>query len=226
MDYKQASTPDFKYHNKINAKYAGIVSRPLSRLNFPEADFFEILYFDDDDKKWHRGFGSYTFSFVADWLKSEFEPTYNRLETAITDLLARAEAAEAELDQKEKYYFQMFDALAAIDSMELTETKKKLEAEEERAEKAERERGTAVKLCGKLMALCSPPKEWKPKLFRPCIKRPGDYMGSGYAFLDSFNCIFDEFTETADEETYRAIREASEQEILERTQYIIRQKEE
>lgn len=108
----------------------------------------------------------------------------------------------------------------------ITDLLARAEAAEARAEKAERERDAAVKLCGKLMALCCPPKEWEPKLFRPCIKRPGDYMGSGYAFLDSFNRIFDEFTETADEETYRAIREAAEQEILDRTRRMIGQKEE
>lgn len=108
----------------------------------------------------------------------------------------------------------------------ITDLLSRAEAAEAWAEKAERERDAAVKLCGKLMALCSPPKEWEAKLFRPCIKRPGDYMGSGYAFLDSFNRIFDEFTETADEETYRAIREAAEKEILDRTRRMIGQKEE
>ena len=42
------------------------------------------------------------------------------------DMENRAEAAEAELEQKEKYYSQMADALAATDSMELTEAKRKL----------------------------------------------------------------------------------------------------
>lgn len=45
------------------------------------------------------------------------------------------------------------------------------------------ERDAAVKLCGKLIALCSPPKEWESKLFRRKINRPGDYMGCGYAFF-------------------------------------------
>lgn len=66
---------------------------------------------------------------------------------------------------------------------------KKLAEAEALAEKAERERDIAVDLCGKLIALCSPPKEWKPKLFRRHINRPGDYMGCGYDFLDSFNRI-------------------------------------
>ena len=47
---------------------------------------------------------------------------------ALWELLSRAEAAEAELEQKEKYYSQMADALAATDSMELTEAKRKLAA--------------------------------------------------------------------------------------------------
>lgn len=124
--------------------------------------------------------------------------------TAITDLLARAEAAE--------------DALGIFQSFMMKY--------KDRAEKAERERDVAVSLCGKLIALCSPPKEWEPKLFRRHINRPGDYMGCGYDFLDSFNRIFDNFEETADDELYAAIREAAEKEILERVRNMIGQKEE
>lgn len=58
---------------------------------------------------------------------------------SITDLLASAEAAEAQIEEKEKYYAQMVDALAANDSEELKETKEKLKEVEERAEKAEKE---------------------------------------------------------------------------------------
>lgn len=138
--------------------------------------------------------------------------------TAITDLLARAEAAEKRLEMSHA-------ELEAARKAQL-ENMSRAEAAEARAEKAEMEKGAAVNLCGKLIALCSPPKEMESKLFRPCIKRPGDYMGSGYAFLDSFNRIFDEFTETSDEETYRTIREVAEQEILARTRRMIGQKEE
>lgn len=59
---------------------------------------------------------------------------------AITDLLARAEAAEAQIEEKEKYYDQMVDAVAANDSEELKETKEKLKEVEDRAEKAEKQR--------------------------------------------------------------------------------------
>lgn len=147
MDYKELKSPDFQDHKKINAKYAGIVSRPLSRLNFPEADFFEILYFDNDDNQWHCGFGSYIFSLVSAWLKSEFEPTYNRLETAITDLLARAEAEEARCKLAEKCFDD--SALHACETQLELEKKARLEAEA-RAEKAERERDECkAKYCAK-----------------------------------------------------------------------------
>ena len=54
---------------------------------------------------------------------------------------------------------------------------------------------------GKLIALCDVPKEWRDKLFRRHVNRPGVYMGSGYDFLDGFYRLFDDFSETADEET-------------------------
>lgn len=67
--------------------------------------------------------------------------------TAITDLLARAEAVEAGLKQRETYYNQMVDALSATDSFEKQKLceeadhlKDLLKEAETRAEKAERER--------------------------------------------------------------------------------------
>lgn len=54
------------------------------------------------------------------------------------ELSYRAEAAEAELQRKEKYYDHMVDALAATDSAELAETKKKLEAAKARCATLER----------------------------------------------------------------------------------------
>lgn len=71
---------------------------------------------------------------------------------SITDLLARVEAAEAKLTQKESYYNQMVDALAATDSFEKQKLceeadhlKDLLKEAEARAEKAERERDAAIK---------------------------------------------------------------------------------
>lgn len=113
------------------------------------------------------------------------------------------------------------DAAAAI-----TDLLARAEAAEARAEKAERERDEAVRICAKLIALCSPPKEWVPKLFQRKINRPGDYMGCGYTFLDGFNLIIENFVETADDELYTAIRDATEKEIIERSMRMSGKKEE
>ena len=107
----------------------------------------------------------------------------------------------------------------------ITDLLERAEAAEARAEKAERECDAAVRLCGKLIALCSPPKEWRPKLFQKHINRAGDYMGYGYDFLDSFNRIYDNFSETVDDELYIAIRDATEKEILKWSMRVIGTKE-
>jgi len=70
-----------------------------------------------------------------------------------------------------------------------------------------------MQLAGKLIALCDMPEEWRDKLLRRHMNRPGDYMGCGYDFLDTFNRIFDEFTESTDDETYQAVRISAEYEI-------------
>ena len=78
---------------------------------------------------------------------------------------------------------------------------------------SQRREKAAVELAGKLIALCDVPKEWRDKLFRRHVNRPGVYMGSGYDFLDGFYRLFDDFSETADEETYRAVRLVAEKEF-------------
>ena len=101
-----------------------------------------------------------------------------------------------------------------VDAVEsITDLLASADAADARAEKAERERDAILGLCGKIIVLCSPPKEWNQKLFRHIIKRPGDYMGTGYPFLDSFNKIYDEFVETADDEIYNLVRCALEKEF-------------
>lgn len=74
------------------------------------------------------------------------------------------------------------------------------------------ERDELAVLCGKLIALCDQPKEWRAKLFRrnqgPMI---GDYMGSGYPFVDSFNRIYVEFEETASDGAHQTIRRATDE---------------
>lgn len=109
----------------------------------------------------------------------EFECTIASLAAnAITALLASAEAAEAELEQKEKYYCQMFDALAATDSMELTETKKKLKAAEARAEKAEMERDEYFKHLQGLCFCCAHRKDG----FDCHVKCYGHKRGSAWVY--------------------------------------------
>lgn len=80
---------------------------------------------------------------------------------SITDLLARAEAAEYELEQRKEYYDKMVDALAAVGSKELEEAKGKLRAAEARAEEAERERDAAVEEIPKICYYCKRRKGWK-----------------------------------------------------------------
>lgn len=86
-----------------------------------------------------------------------------------------------------------------------------------RAEAAERERDEVASLCGKLVALCEQPQEWRQKLFRrhmgPMI---GDYMGSGYPFVDAFDRIYTDFEEKASDVAHKAVRESAEQALKER----------
>lgn len=58
------------------------------------------------------------------------------------------------------------------------------------------ERDAAIDFAGRLLAICTPPKEWEPKLFRKIIRGIGDYMGTGYAFLDAFYKEYDDFQES------------------------------
>lgn len=131
---------------------------------------------------------------AVDWM--------NKAEKAIKELLSRAESAEARC--------------ATLDKLVKEYQEQLIPGYRERAEKAEQERDAAVSLCGKLVAICDPPKEWRPKLFRPVSRKIGDYMGSGYMFVDSFNRIFDDFVETADDGVYMAVRKAVEAETQKR----------
>ncbi len=38
-----------------------------------EKPYYEILYFDPDDKEYHIGFGSFSLAYVFQWLSEEFE---------------------------------------------------------------------------------------------------------------------------------------------------------
>lgn len=81
---------------------------------------------------------------------------------------------------------------------------KQLRAELETVKK---ERGELGSLCGKLVVLCEPTQKWRQKLFRKYQGTMiGDYMGSGYPFVDDFNRIWADFEETASDGAYNALR--------------------
>jgi len=82
----------------------------------------------------------------------------------------------------------------------------------ERCELVSKENDVAymVRLVAKLFALCSLGKTDEAKLFRKRPNMAGDYIGCGYAFVDAFMKIYDEYEETVGEDLYRQIRLASE----------------
>lgn len=77
-------------------------------------------------------------------------------------------------------------------------------------EKVKKERDELASLSGKLVVLCEPPQKWRPKLFRKYQGAMiGDYMGSGYPFVDDFNRIWVDFEKTASAGAYDALRKAA-----------------
>lgn len=66
----------------------------------------------------------------------------------------------------------------------------------------------AAHMIAKLLLLCSPPIEnWKD-LFRPIHGfLMGDYMGTGYPFLDAFDKLYDDFLFDCPDLLYDKIRE-------------------
>lgn len=143
----------------------------------------------------------------------------------VRNLEAKVEYRKAVLDMLNGGHLELFDKVEQLEK-ENAELLARAEQDEARSGKAERERNEAVRICAKLIALCSPPKEWVPKLFQRKINRPGDYMGCGYTFLDGFNLIIENFVETADDELYTVIRDATEKEIIERSMRMSGTKEE
>lgn len=66
----------------------------------------------------------------------------------------------------------------------------------------------AVDFIAELILLCEIPKEDRQKVLRPIKIGAGDYMGTGYAFIDSYNRIFDEFLYNCSKELWQKIRTA------------------
>lgn len=54
--------------NKIKTHFAQIIVHGNA-----EKPYYEILYFDTEDRTYHIGFGSYCLDYVFDWLSNEFE---------------------------------------------------------------------------------------------------------------------------------------------------------
>ena len=66
----------------------------------------------------------------------------------------------------------------------------------------------AADFIAELILLCDMPKEAQQKLLRPIKIGVVDYMGSGYAFTDAFNKIYNEFIYNCSEELWQKIRVA------------------
>lgn len=65
-DMQSADVWDRK--NKIKTNFAKIFV-----CGSAEKPYYNILYFDPVDKKWHVGYGSFYLSYVFKWLSEEFE---------------------------------------------------------------------------------------------------------------------------------------------------------
>lgn len=69
--------------------------------------------------------------FACDYLCENEDCIVVRAATALSMLQAENEKLRAELDEKEKYYDQMIDALSATDSAELEQVKAALRREQD-----------------------------------------------------------------------------------------------
>lgn len=79
----------------------------------------------------------------------------------------------------------------------------------------ELERDEMATLCGKLVVLCDQPREkWKEVFLKYRGSMIGDYMGSGYPFVDAFNRIYDEFIYISSDGAYKLVKETAEKEFL------------
>ena len=63
-----ATCGDFKSKEKIKTSFAQVIVRKIK-----EKPYFEILYFDSQDKCFHIGFGSFCLEYAFQWLADEFE---------------------------------------------------------------------------------------------------------------------------------------------------------
>lgn len=78
-----ASCDDCKSREKIKTPFARIIVGGTI-----ENPYFEILYFDNQDKCFRIGFGSYCLAYVFQWLSEEFEIAEGATEIDCDGLLA------------------------------------------------------------------------------------------------------------------------------------------
>ena len=94
-------------------------------------------------------------------------------------------------------------------------------------ERVTMERDEIATLCGKLVVICDQPREKQEELFLKYRGRMiGDYMGSGYPFVDAFNRIIDDFMLTMSDGAYKAVMEAANKEIQSKRKPLEVQKDE
>ena len=90
---------EVKVSEKITATYAQIVSRRVTVEPYSGAPYFEIVYLDTKDNKWHCGYGSFCYEYVEAWLENEFNPGFRSLADAIDVLTSSVESLQSERDK-------------------------------------------------------------------------------------------------------------------------------
>lgn len=75
-----ANADDHGDVNKIKTHFAQIIVRSIS-----EKPYYEILYFDTEDRSYHIGFGSYCLDYVFEWLSECFEIVESEQEALVTE---------------------------------------------------------------------------------------------------------------------------------------------
>jgi hypothetical protein len=113
----------------------------------------------------------------------------------IAYLLSALKTAQAEA--------ALFSAACDTDDETIERLKAERDAAQARAD-------AAVELAIQLLRLCFNAEAKKNEVFRRMHIGVGDYMGSGYAFVDAFTKIWSEFLETGDENIYQEIVKALE----------------
>lgn len=70
---------------------------------------------------------------------------------------------------------------------------------------SQRREKAAAEFFAKLLLLCDVAPKDRTKVFRNYNAGPGDYLGTGFVFVDAFNQFIEEFYDTADAELYESV---------------------